>query len=457
MLFPYSTDLHDGKIGIVTLSIIILCFIVHMIVWTHDNSVRQELYAAILDSQVINSHDKRTQIEQELLAEMDDKTPEQYLQEQREELEKRVDEIKSKMWLHSMAFIPSKFNPFSILTSMFTHADWMHLIGNMLFFYVCGVALEKYWGTTRFVIFYLLSGIGATLFYLLYGSVIIGGEAWSNISLVGASGAISGTIGALLVKHPKNKVHIFYWFYRRTGTFSLPVYGYFGLWTLEQLVSVFTDTNMKGGVAFTAHIGGLLTGVGLGFLLKSNEVIYDKNIQNANKGPKKFVVIGADNAIKSEKIIPDVVPLTPQLSLIEKGWQSLGNGNPAEASQMITSGIDQLFVNPSHNRLEIEQNVKKFIAGAPKMTVNSAQVYDWGKKLQTIDLPILAIYCYDCAMRNAQSNHIGLNSILSASQLRLKHQFQIDHAIQSLNYVQSKYPDSVQAQDATKILSFFAR
>jgi hypothetical protein len=322
---------------------------------------------------------------------------------------------------------------------------------------VCGVALEKYWGTTRFLIFYLLSGIGATLFYLLYGSVIIGGDTWSKINLVGASGAISGTIGALLVKHPKNKVHIFYWFYRKTGTFSLPVYGYFGLWTLEQLVYVITDTNMKGGVTFSAHIGGLLTGVGLGFFLKSNEIIFTNKEQNAKPGPKKFVVIGADDAIKSEKSIPEVAPLTPQLSLIEKGWLALENGSTAEASQMITSGIDQLFVNPSHNRLEIEQNVKKFIAGAPKMTLNSAQVYDWGKKLQTIDLPILAIYCYDCAMRSAQSNHIGLNSILSASQLRLKHQFQIDHAIQSLHYVQSKYPQSVQAQDATKMLEFFTR
>ncbi len=91
------------------------------------------------------------------------------------------------------------------------------------------------------------------------------------------------------------------------------------------------------------------------------------------------------------------------------------------------------------------------------MIVNSAQVYDWGKKLQTIDLPVLAIYCYDCAMRNAQSNHIGLNSIISASQLRLKHQFQIDHAIQSLQYVQSKYPQSMQAQEATKTLAFFTR
>jgi membrane associated rhomboid family serine protease len=455
MLFPYSTDLHDGKIGIVSLSIIILCLLVHIIVSTHDNAVRQELYAAMVEAQVLTAKDQQTQIQQELLAEMSDLSPEQYIQKQHDALVKRIDDIRSRMWMTKMSFIPSAFNPFSILTSMFTHADWMHLIGNMLFFYVCGVALEKYWGTTRFVIFYLLSGIGATLFYLLYGSIIIGGDTWSKISLVGASGAISGTIGALLVKHPKNKVHIFYWFYRRTGTFSLPVYGYFGFWTLEQLVYVVTDTGMKSGVAFSAHIGGLLTGIGLGFLLKSNEIVFAKNIQNAKQGPKKFVVIGADNAIQSEKLIPDVAPLTPQLSLIEKGWQALGNGNTTEASQMITSGIDQLFVNPSHNRLEIEQNVKKFIAGAPKMTVNSAQVYDWGKKLQTIDLPILAIYCYDCAMRNAQNNHIGLNSIISASQLRLKQQFQIDHAIESLHYIQSNYPQTVQAQDATKILEFF--
>jgi membrane associated rhomboid family serine protease len=457
MLFPYSTDLHDGKIGIVSLSIIILCLLVHIIVSSHDYSVRQELYAAMVDSQMLTARDNQTQIQQELLAEMSDMSPEQYMKEQYDALVKRIDEIKSRMWMTKMSFIPSKFHPLSIITSMFTHADWMHLIGNMLFFYVCGVALEKYWGATRFVVFYLLSGIGATLFYLLYGSVIIGGDTWSNISLVGASGSISGTIGALLVRHPKNRVYIFYWIYKRTGTFSLPVYGYFGLWTAEQLVYVFTDTAMKGGVAFSAQIGGLLTGVALGFFLKSNEIVFVKDKQNAKQGSKKFVVIGTDDAIKGEKNIPEVAPLTPQLSLIENGWQALGNGNTAMASQMITSGIDQLFVNPTHNRLEIEQNVKKFIAGAPKMTVNSVQVYEWGKKLQTIDLPILAIYCYDCAMRSAQSNHIGLNSILNASQLRLKHQFQIDHAIQSLQYVQSKYPQSVQAQDASKILEYFAR
>ncbi len=97
MLFPYSTDLHDGKIGIVSLSIIILCLLVHSIVSTHDNAVRQELYAAMVDAQVLTAKDQKTQIQQELLAEMSDMSSEQYMQEQYDALVKRIDEIKGRM------------------------------------------------------------------------------------------------------------------------------------------------------------------------------------------------------------------------------------------------------------------------------------------------------------------------------------------------------------------------
>ncbi len=145
------------------------------------------------------------------------------------------------------------------LTSLFVHADIFHLLGNLLFFYIAGPCIEDAWGTTRFVLLYVLGGLaaGATEFFVAPGSML---------PIVGASGAIAACIGATCVQFPKRSVRVFYWFYFRVGTFGIPVLVWGGLWFLLEVYN-FAMSGPDTGVAFGAHVGGFVFGAGLAFLI----------------------------------------------------------------------------------------------------------------------------------------------------------------------------------------------
>ena len=143
---------------------------------------------------------------------------------------------------------------FTLLTSMFMHAGWLHLLGNMLFLYVFGDNIEDAFGHVGYLIFYIISGLVAALAYIVSILLMpaIGGLA---AGVVGASGAISGVLGAYIVLYPKTKIIslVFY--------FILPVPAiiFLGVWFILQWFYGFFD--MSGGVAYWAHIGGFIAGM----------------------------------------------------------------------------------------------------------------------------------------------------------------------------------------------------
>ncbi|HEY3279340.1 MAG TPA: rhomboid family intramembrane serine protease [Gemmatimonadales bacterium] len=147
-------------------------------------------------------------------------------------------------------------NYWTVLSSMFTHGGWFHLIGNMLFLWVFGNNIEDAMGHIRFIVFYLLCGVAAA------GTQVLISPS-SSVPMVGASGAISGVLGAYLLLYPRVRVHtlIFLGFY--VTTIALPAYIMLGYWALLQLVGGLGSLAMleKGGVAFFAHIGGFVTGL----------------------------------------------------------------------------------------------------------------------------------------------------------------------------------------------------
>ncbi len=156
--------------------------------------------------------------------------------------------------------LPAELQPippsFTVLTSMFLHGGWMHLIGNMLYLWIFGNNVEDSMGHARFAVFYVLCGIVAVLFHALpYPD--------ATIPMIGASGAISGILGAYVLLYPRARVQVliplgFVW-----PLVRLPAVGVLGLWFALQLLSTLgTDPNSP-GVAFRAHIGGFLAGMAL--------------------------------------------------------------------------------------------------------------------------------------------------------------------------------------------------
>jgi membrane associated rhomboid family serine protease len=146
----------------------------------------------------------------------------------------------------------------TILTAMFMHGGWMHLIGNMVFLWAFGPQIEAAMGTIRFLIFYLLGGIAA------FAAQIYADPA-STIPNLGASGAIAAVMGGFLVMYPTDRIRTLIIAGVMTRIVYLPALVLIGLWFLLQVASVTLEQQPKGeaasgGVAYLAHIGGAIFG-----------------------------------------------------------------------------------------------------------------------------------------------------------------------------------------------------
>ena len=153
----------------------------------------------------------------------------------------------------------------TILTSMFVHGGLFHLAGNMLYLWIFGDNVEDRLGRVRYLLFYLLSGVGAAATQIL-------SDPHSQIPMVGASGAISGVLGAYLLLYPHARVVtlvFFGWFVRLIEIRALFVLGF---WILVQLASgLLTWGAQVGGVAWFAHIGGFVAGLVMVIPLRRRE------------------------------------------------------------------------------------------------------------------------------------------------------------------------------------------
>jgi membrane associated rhomboid family serine protease len=140
------------------------------------------------------------------------------------------------------------------LTSMFLHGGFLHILGNMWFLYIFGDNIEDRLGHIRYFIFYLLCGMAAGLIHLLTN--------WdSKIPTIGASGAISGVMGAYLLLYPRARILTLIPIFFFIQFIEIPAYVFLGYWLLIQLFSAgFTPRNV-GGIAFWAHIGGFVAGL----------------------------------------------------------------------------------------------------------------------------------------------------------------------------------------------------
>jgi membrane associated rhomboid family serine protease len=170
-------------------------------------------------------------------------------------------------FIERWAFVPSRFlaNPVAdfptLFTSMFMHAGWVHLLGNMLYLWIFGDNVEDRLGHAMYIIFYLLCGLGATFAQM---AVSMG----SNVPNLGASGAIAGVLGAYLLMFPRGKVNVL----MGRAVVPMPALVVLGIWILLQIfssVGEFTTSEQTsgGGVAYMAHIGGFVTGLVLTYVL----------------------------------------------------------------------------------------------------------------------------------------------------------------------------------------------
>jgi len=147
----------------------------------------------------------------------------------------------------------NKIDPYlTLITSMFMHGGFMHLIGNMLYMWIFADNIEDDLGKVKFILFYLASGVVAAMTQVYL-------NVNSTIPMVGASGAISGVLGAYMVRYPKNKVLVLIPLGFFTQLVKIPAMFVLGFWFILQFISS-SGSSSQGGVAYGAHIGGFVFG-----------------------------------------------------------------------------------------------------------------------------------------------------------------------------------------------------
>ena len=162
----------------------------------------------------------------------------------------------AKEIIFTYGFIPAEMNPLTLVSSMFMHGGFFHLMGNMWFLYIFGDNVESLLGHVKFTLFYLACGIGAALVQYIADPI-------SLIPMVGASGAIAGVLGAYMIRFPKARVHVFVFIFVFFTTIQVPAQVVLGIWFIMQLSGGLDSLGMDttGGVAWFAHVGGFIVGV----------------------------------------------------------------------------------------------------------------------------------------------------------------------------------------------------
>lgn len=154
--------------------------------------------------------------------------------------------------------IPSRLQAIDLITSIFLHGGWMHLIGNMWFLWIYGDNVEDVLGHFQYLVFYLLCGIAASLVHVFF-------NADSRVPTIGASGAIAGVMGGYIVKFPHSRITTLVPVLIFLTTMEIPAYLILAYWFVIQFfsgVGAMSSSHLsQGGVAWFAHVGGFLAGI----------------------------------------------------------------------------------------------------------------------------------------------------------------------------------------------------
>jgi len=178
-----------------------------------------------------------------------------------------------KSWIYSGGVVANQlFNngpigfatPF--ISSLFIHGGLLHLAGNMLYLWIFGDNIESTLGHSKFILFYLCAGIVATLCQIMI-------QPHADIPIIGASGAISGVLGAYLIRYPRARIQVFVWLILIIKRVWVPAAYVLGFWFILQISNGLgaLTFQQEGGVAWFAHIGGFLAGIALLFTLEPYE------------------------------------------------------------------------------------------------------------------------------------------------------------------------------------------
>jgi len=245
MLVPFTHErMTVQRLPWVTIGLVLVNCVVFLLTWPAVSQdalelveIQQRLEGLVRENPGIANEDFQT-----------DKEMVEY-----QDLVARFEDHRSHRFFAEWGFVPARQEWSTLLTSMFLHAGWAHLLGNMYLLWLCGASIEDLWGRPVFLAVYVVCGGAAAMTHAAM-------TPDSLSPLVGASGAISGVLGAFLIRLYDTRIRFFYWFLFFFGTFKTPAWFILPLWLGNQVMSavLYGDGSP---VAFWAHIGGFVFGV----------------------------------------------------------------------------------------------------------------------------------------------------------------------------------------------------
>jgi membrane associated rhomboid family serine protease len=231
------------------------------------------------------------------------------LQQEMDSLGESYAELSSSSLLNRYAFIPAHPTLLSMVTSIFLHGGWLHIIGNMWFLWLAGAILEDTWGRLVYPAFYLIAGVLACQ---VHAMVNVG----SFTPTIGASGAIAGLMGAFLVRFPTTKIEMGYLFFYRFYRFKMAAYWLLPVWLLIEIL--YGTTGLSSGVAHWAHIGGFAFGALIAVAIRKTglEQMAEKGIQDKISWVSHPLLAEASEQMEKEQL--DLAAASLQKLLLEK-------------------------------------------------------------------------------------------------------------------------------------------
>jgi membrane associated rhomboid family serine protease len=271
VIVPIGHDQSVRRMPWITIGIIVICTLMQLYSSFGAPSERELLEQA-------------QQIETRYAPSDEELTDEQIVAQDRA-IERDVESLLQRIPQYRFGYKTGSGLSLGLFTSAFVHGGWMHLIGNMLFLWLAGSALEDRYGRLRFTLFYLFGAAAATYAYELTAS-----KDTPHL-LVGASGAISACMGAFLVHFRKTQITFWYLLMYRSGTFRWPASLALPLWLAEQVIyaALYGSMGIVSGIAYAAHIGGFAIGVGAAFAMRKlfpqdaadDDVEYDEPVKQS--------------------------------------------------------------------------------------------------------------------------------------------------------------------------------
>ena len=180
-----------------------------------------------------------------------------------------------QLFVARYAVVPARFSFPTLFTSQFLHGGIMHVGGNMLYLWIFGDNVEDRLGHLRYLIFYLAAGAFAAILQTVF-------NPYSQVPMIGASGAIAGVMGAYFVLYPQSRVLTVVFLLIFFDVVEIPAIFFLGIWFVMQLLngvgSIGATSNLGGGTAFWAHVGGFVIGVLVGFGARRRDRRWDRAV-----------------------------------------------------------------------------------------------------------------------------------------------------------------------------------